>query len=172
MEQIKSEKQKQLALELEESHLEPYLPLNGVIRGLFHLIQQLFGVRWEKATKRREVPLWHRSIRFYRLVDIDSQFPIGGLYLDLFQHGKKLGSPEVFWNNYEYATFFAASFRWLPPFWPQDSLQNQAGQDRLLVHPYDFIWQCIVTDSQSRSKSFRRFQGCLGTIWCSYACGM
>ena len=31
------------------------------IRGLFHLIQQLFGVRWEKATARREVPMWHRT---------------------------------------------------------------------------------------------------------------
>eukprot|EP00435_Cladocopium_sp_Y103_P016992 s2474_g4.t1 len=102
--------------EFEEAQLEPYLPLTAVIRGLFNLIERLFGVRLEKATSRREVPLWHRSIRFYRLVDVDSQHPIAGLYLDLFQHGKKLRS----------GGFWSAS--------------------RALVHLCDFIWQRIVAD--------------------------
>ncbi|CAJ1436543.1 unnamed protein product, partial [Effrenium voratum] len=76
---------------------EPQLTLPTALRGLFRLLERLFGVKMEPATARNEVPIWHRSIRFYRVIDIKTQHPIAGLYLDLFQHGKKLSSG--FWAD-------------------------------------------------------------------------
>ncbi|CAE7812616.1 OOP, partial [Symbiodinium sp. CCMP2592] len=78
----------------QDADLKPYLPLPAVLRGLFSLLEHLFGVSFEPATGRREVPLWHRSIRFFRLVDRELQFPFAGLYLDMFQHEEKLPSPD------------------------------------------------------------------------------
>jgi len=83
-----------------EAALEPYLPLPAVLRGLFGLLQHLFGVIFEPATARQEVPLWHRSIRFFRLVDRELQFPFAGLYLDLFRREEKLPSRDgSFWAD-------------------------------------------------------------------------
>lgn len=80
--------------DFQDADLMPYLPLPAVLRGLFSLLEHLFGVSFEAATGRREVPLWHRSIRFFRLVDRELQFPFAGLYLDMFQHDEKLPSPD------------------------------------------------------------------------------
>ncbi|CAE8649602.1 unnamed protein product, partial [Polarella glacialis] len=81
----------------EDEALQPYLPLTGVLKGLFNLLSRLFGVAVVPATDRGEAPLWHRSVRFYRVVDLKTRASIAGFYLDPFRSERKRDSGGDFW---------------------------------------------------------------------------
>ncbi|OLQ09479.1 Organellar oligopeptidase A, chloroplastic/mitochondrial [Symbiodinium microadriaticum] len=128
--------------DFQDADLMPYLPLPAVLRGLFSLLEHLFGVSFEAATGRREVPLWHRSIRFFRLVDRELQFPFAGLYLDMFQHDEKLPSPDGGFTAVHIPTALAhhVDFRGRPTV-------------RLLISIL-FIWQRCAADINLFAKAF------------------
>ena len=72
---------------LSKEEVRSYFPAGKAIEGLFALLGELYGVRFERA----ERPVWHPDVVFYRL-EIDGR-PIGGLYLDLFaRKGKRQGA--------------------------------------------------------------------------------
>src|SRR5206468_681671 len=58
--------------------LRPYFAFEKVLRGLFDITSELFGVRYERVS---EVPVWHESVETYDVYDGPRK--IGRFYLDL-----------------------------------------------------------------------------------------
>jgi oligopeptidase A len=71
--------------DFDEEQLRPYFPLERVLAGLFELLRRLYGVRVEDA---REAPVWHPSVRAYRVSDADGSV-LGYAYADLFPRAEK-----------------------------------------------------------------------------------
>jgi len=73
-----------------EDSLRQYFPLTQVLAGLFALVEQLYGVRFEPVG----VPTWHPTVTAYRVDQAGET--LGYLYLDLFsRETKKSGA----WMN-------------------------------------------------------------------------
>src|SRR5690606_8637584 len=58
-----SEKLRQARYDYSEQEVRRYLPLPRVLKGLFALLERLFGVRLVPDT----APVWHPDVRFYRV---------------------------------------------------------------------------------------------------------
>lgn len=80
-----AEKQRRALHAFDEEELRPYFPLERVLAGLFELLTRLYGVRVEEA---REVPVWHPSVRAYRVRDADGSV-LGYTYADFFPRDEK-----------------------------------------------------------------------------------
>ncbi|HVU38998.1 MAG TPA: M3 family metallopeptidase, partial [Opitutales bacterium] len=103
-----SEKFRQARLDFDEEQLRPYLPIEGVLSGLFRLVETLFGVRLtERATvfiepgSNREPPsgaveVWHPEVKFYELHDADGRH-LGSFYADWHPRESKRGGA---WMNF------------------------------------------------------------------------
>jgi oligopeptidase A len=78
-------RQSRFAIGAEE--LRPYFPLPRVLSGLFALAERLFGI---SITEQASGPLWHPSVRRYRIVRGDGA-EVGGLLTDLFARPNKRG---------------------------------------------------------------------------------
>jgi oligopeptidase A len=65
--------------------LRPYFPLPKVLDGLFALTQRLYGI---SVRQRTDVSSWHPSVRYYDLLDKDSQV-IAGFFLDPYSRTEK-----------------------------------------------------------------------------------
>jgi oligopeptidase A len=82
-----AEKLKQAKYAFNSEALRPYFTEPTVLRGLFGLIETLFGV----SIRPDEAPVWHPSVRFYRVLR-DGQ-PLAAFYLDLHARaGKQSGA--------------------------------------------------------------------------------
>jgi oligopeptidase A len=87
-----AEKLRTRRYELDEEMLRAYFPLEGVLTGLFELVQRLYGIRVERAD---DMPVWHESVRGYRVSDHDGS-TLGVFYADLFPRESKRGGA---WMN-------------------------------------------------------------------------
>jgi oligopeptidase A len=81
-----SEKLRQQRYAFSEQEVKQYLPEHKVLRGLFHVIESLYGVRLEPDS----APVWHPDVRFFRIVGPDGRL-IGQFYLDLYARDTKKG---------------------------------------------------------------------------------
>jgi len=73
--------------ELEESvDLREFLTLDGTLGGLFALTRALFGI---KITEDKDVDAWHREVRLFRVVEEDSNEPVGSFFLDPYFRPRK-----------------------------------------------------------------------------------
>ncbi len=103
-----AEQQRQAVLDFDEEKLRPYLPIDGVLNGLFRLVETLFGVRLtEKPTIFLEpgpghepppgvVEVWHPEVKYYELHDADGRH-LGSFYADWHPRESKRGGA---WMNY------------------------------------------------------------------------
>jgi len=67
-----------------EEEVRKYLPFDKVAKGLFALVESLFGVRVAEVDDP-SVPKWNDAVRFYLIYeDGKSRQPIAGFYLDPF----------------------------------------------------------------------------------------
>ena len=82
-----SEKMREKRLGLSQEKLKPWFELETTLGGLFELARNLFGARLERDDT---VPVWHPSVRFYRL-DLGNGEPPAGIYLDLYSRAGKQG---------------------------------------------------------------------------------
>lgn len=80
-----SEKLRQQRYAFSENEVKQYFPVNKVMDGLFHLIEQLFSVQ----VKPDQTSSWHPDVRFYRIEK--NQQLIGQFYLDLYARNGKRG---------------------------------------------------------------------------------
>lgn len=69
-----------------EQQVRAYFPEDAVLNGLFGLIQRLYGLRVTPAT----AAVWHNTVRFYELRDVQDQV-MGQFYLDLYARDGKRG---------------------------------------------------------------------------------
>ena len=73
-----SEQVREQTLGLSDEALRPYFPFPQVLRGMFDLVERLFGVR---ITAQEGVPTWHPDVSVYALAHADGE-SIGAFYLD------------------------------------------------------------------------------------------
>ena len=82
-----SEKLKQSRYAFSSQEVKQYFTEPRVLEGLFHLVETLFGV----AIRAEEAPVWHDSVRFYRVWR--GSAPVAAFYLDLHaRSGKQSGA--------------------------------------------------------------------------------
>ncbi|AOY00002.1 M3 family metallopeptidase [Jeongeupia sp. USM3] len=74
-----------------EQEVKQYFTEPTVLTGLFHLVEQLYGLQFVPA----DAPVWHQDVRFFELKNRDGSL-VGGLYLDLYARDGKQGGA---WMN-------------------------------------------------------------------------
>ncbi len=82
-----SEKLKEQKLGYSEEELRPYFPAPQVIRGMFEVVERMYGVTIEEAPG---IETWHRDVSTWRLAEADGS-EIGLFYLDPFARQDKRG---------------------------------------------------------------------------------
>ncbi len=87
-----SEKQKQHKFSIDNEQLRAYFPEELVIKGLFEVINRIYGLT---AKERHDVEVWHTNVRFFELYDENSDLCCG-FYLDLYAREHKRGGA---WMN-------------------------------------------------------------------------
>jgi oligopeptidase A len=80
-----SERLQESRFKVSQEALRPYFPLPKVLHGLFALTQRLYGIT---VRERREVSVWHPTVRYYDLLDADAQI-VAGFYLDPYSRPEK-----------------------------------------------------------------------------------
>lgn len=81
------EKAKKAKFNLDESEVRPYLELNNVREGMFHVAHQLYGITFVPI---KEIPLPHQEAEAFECKDVDGEH-LGVLYLDYFPRASKRG---------------------------------------------------------------------------------
>jgi oligopeptidase A len=79
-----AEKQRRALFDFDEEALRPYFPLDGVLAGLFELVQRLYGIR---VAPLEDQPSWHPSTHTHAVYDGDKM--LGGFYIDFFPRESK-----------------------------------------------------------------------------------
>ena len=82
-----SEKQKQHLYTINDEELRPYFPEQRVVKGLFAVVQRIFGIT---AKQRHDVEVWAPEVKFYDLYDATGELK-GSFYLDLYAREHKRG---------------------------------------------------------------------------------
>ncbi|MFN9388117.1 MAG: M3 family metallopeptidase [Betaproteobacteria bacterium] len=81
-----SEKLRQARYAFSEQEVKQYFPEDRVVRGMFQVVETLYGLHIEADT----APLWHPDVRFFRICDGEGRL-VGQFYLDLFARSSKRG---------------------------------------------------------------------------------
>ncbi|MGB5441944.1 MAG: oligopeptidase A, partial [Gammaproteobacteria bacterium] len=82
-----SEKLRQHKYAISQEELKPYFPEPRVIKGLFSIVQRLYGLQIEAV---EDIDRWHEDVHFYRIHDADGDLR-GEFYLDLYARQHKRG---------------------------------------------------------------------------------
>ncbi|KAM0932161.1 putative thimet oligopeptidase [Dioscorea sansibarensis] len=72
--------------DLDLGEVKQYFPFDLVLTGIFRILQDLFGLRFEEI---KDVEAWHESVRLFSVRDINSSELLGYVYLDLFSREGK-----------------------------------------------------------------------------------
>lgn len=80
-----SEKLRQSRYAFSEQEVKQYFPEPVVLKGLFGVIERLYGV----SIRADEAPVWHPDVRFFRIER--GQELVGQFYLDLYSRDTKRG---------------------------------------------------------------------------------
>jgi len=96
-----AEKVRKAKYDLEENQLKPYLSLENVKNGMFHVANKLYGITFEKKT---DLPVYHPEVETYEVKEANGNH-LGILYLDYFPRESKRGGAwctsfqEAGWEN-------------------------------------------------------------------------
>jgi oligopeptidase A len=82
-----AEKQRAALYNFDEEALRPYFPLESVTRGLFQLVNRLYGIT---VAEESGVPVWDPHVRYYNIRDESGTF-LGGFYADWYPRENKRG---------------------------------------------------------------------------------
>jgi oligopeptidase A len=82
-----SEKKKQNRYTISQEELRAYFPLPKVMQGLFHILENLYGLRMHEISG---VDTWHPDVTCFQITDSDHQTR-GYIYSDLFARQNKRG---------------------------------------------------------------------------------
>ncbi len=80
-----AEKQRLARYDFDEEELRPYFPMDGVLSGLFRIVERLYAIHVEEV---HDLPVWHQSVRTYAINDTDGSL-IGYFYADFFPREQK-----------------------------------------------------------------------------------
>lgn len=87
------EKMRKARYDFDEEDVRPYFPLPRVLRGLFTIVERVFGVTVEVNS---ELPTWDSHVTAYSAFDSETKQLIGYFYADLFPRENKRGGA---WMN-------------------------------------------------------------------------
>lgn len=73
-----------------EQEIKQYFPENKVLPGMFRLVETLYGIRISEAELARNVQCWHPDVKFFDIIDANSNL-LGQFYLDLYARPGKRG---------------------------------------------------------------------------------
>ncbi len=82
-----AEKLRKQQFDFDEEELRPYFAYEAVKKGLFDLVERLFGVT---VRAKSDVPVWHPDVQYYELYDGDGA-RLGAFYADYFPREEKRG---------------------------------------------------------------------------------
>lgn len=74
---------------LDEAVIRDYFPLPVVLRGLFQLCKQMFGITIQVVDS--DIDVWHKDVSFYKIYD-ESEKEIASFYLDPYKRPKEKAS--------------------------------------------------------------------------------
>lgn len=83
-----AEKLKQAKYAISDEELRPYFPEPVVLKGLFTVVNRLFGVNVTDASDG--VNTWHKDVKYFDITDKDGNYR-GSFFLDLYAREKKRG---------------------------------------------------------------------------------
>ncbi|WP_188692653.1 M3 family metallopeptidase [Silvimonas amylolytica] len=86
-----SEKLREARYAFSEQDVKQYFTEPTVIKGLFHLVETLYGLQFVPA----DAPVWHPDVRYFELRNKDGSL-VGGLYMDMYAREGKQGGA---WMN-------------------------------------------------------------------------
>ncbi|RMF11827.1 MAG: M3 family peptidase, partial [Candidatus Dadabacteria bacterium] len=91
-----SEKLRRERYDVDEEALRPWFSLDGVLEGMFAIVDRVFGVRVEEVPQGSSgfPEVWHPDVRYFRVFDGDSE--VGAFYADFFPRPDKRGGA---WMN-------------------------------------------------------------------------
>lgn len=90
-----TQKLRQKEFEFDQDELRPYFELNRVLKGLFGLVNQLYGI---EVTELKDLPLWNPQVRAFRITDQKGE-QLATFYADFFpRESKRSGA----WQNSAY----------------------------------------------------------------------
>jgi oligopeptidase A len=82
-----SEKLREQKYAFNEEELRPYFPEQQVIKGMFAITTELYGVSFKQ---RNDVSCWHDDVRYFDVLDASGNIQ-AGFYLDLYARQHKRG---------------------------------------------------------------------------------
>ena len=85
-----SEKLREQRYAFSEQEVKEYFPEDAVLAGLFSLVETLYGLKIVDATALRQVQVWHESVRFFDILDVQGAL-VGQFYFDLYARASKRG---------------------------------------------------------------------------------
>ncbi len=80
-----SEKLQEQRFQISRELLRPYFPAQQVLRGMFDLVERLYGI---KIVEQKAENTWHPDVRFYQIND-SADHAKGYFYVDLFARPNK-----------------------------------------------------------------------------------
>jgi len=86
-----AEKLRKSRYDFDEELLRPYFSVDGVLAGLFTLVERIYGIQ---VRQRKNVPTYHPDVRYYVVLDGQGEGPeheIGAFYADLYPRESKRG---------------------------------------------------------------------------------
>jgi oligopeptidase A len=106
-----SEKLKKERYDFDDEDLRPYFPIQSVLKGMFDLATQIFGLTIKEipthckgktidnglSTGLTPQSVWHEEVRFYDLIDSHSGKHLGSFYADWHPRSSKRAGA---WMNY------------------------------------------------------------------------
>jgi oligopeptidase A len=82
-----AEKMRHAKYDFDEELLRPYFPMESVMRGMFELVERLYGV---KITPVDGVPAWNAAVKYFEVRDVDGSL-LGSFYADFYPREDKRG---------------------------------------------------------------------------------
>src|SRR6056297_604758 len=76
---------------IDQEKLKEYFELNNVLKGLFLITQNLYGINIEEI---KEPSVWHKDVRLFEITENNK--PVGWFYLDLFPRENKFNHAACF----------------------------------------------------------------------------
>ncbi|KAL9332763.1 hypothetical protein ACSQ67_002373 [Phaseolus vulgaris] len=74
--------------DLDFGEIKQYFPITVVLSGIFKIVQDLFGLKFEEISG---ADVWHCDVRVFNVLDLGSSELLGYCYLDLFSREGKYG---------------------------------------------------------------------------------
>ncbi|MDD4226915.1 MAG: M3 family metallopeptidase [Mariniphaga sp.] len=82
------EKLKKQKFDLDEAELKPYFSLENAKKGIFYVVERLYGLKFEK----RDWPVYHEEVEVYEVLEADGS-NLGVLFMDFHpRDGKRVGA--------------------------------------------------------------------------------